>query len=123
MTTQRTLKRAAFAASVALLFALHVLFAGVASAATGGAAGFFGETCQSQNSAPKTSDTPAQHRHGLCCIVHSGALAEPAPGPVAIVVLRHSSPPAFQTVVFNADVRIASPELAPLSARAPPHRV
>ncbi len=120
--------RTVFTVAAALLFALHVLIAGGAGFG-GDRSGSFGVTCTTQaaKTSGATQDAPASpsshHHSGACCLVHCSALA----APVAIIasvgtvpLVAQSFPPAFAYVI---DARTASPELAPLSARAPPRLI
>lgn len=105
---------------VASLLLLQVAFAGAPVAAGDG----FGVICSTQTT---TSDgeqpvVPHKgHRHGLCCVLHCGALDAPPPKAFASV-----EAPYFptQTLVSMqaapAPLRRMEPKGAPQSPRAPP---
>ena len=122
---RRTMGRASVAMTTAALLLLQVVFVGLAAgSAIGGTDGaFFGVTCTSQqlvhvDGAP---DAPAtKHQHGPCCILHDGALATPLVRHVFSVVLAHSETAARPWPGYSVDAIRLAPELAPLSARAPP---
>jgi len=75
-----TRKGAIVALATACVLALQMLFAGVAmsEAAAGGVRSGFSLTCATQGKiAPDSSPVaPSKHAHGLCCILHQGALPE-----------------------------------------------
>jgi hypothetical protein len=123
-TPYATRKGAIVALATACVLALQMLFAGVAmsEAAAGGVRSGFSVTCATQGKiAPDSSPVaPSKHAHGLCCILHQGALPESdLRDDVGIELARAvevSSPPPH----YCRDALRAAPELAPLSPRAPP---
>ena len=122
---QRTMGRASVAMTVAALLLLQVVFVGLtAGSAIGGTDGaLFGVTCASQqvvdvDGAPAAPATT--HQHGLCCILHDGALAVTVVRHVFSVVVAHSETALRPSPGYSVDAIRLAPELAPLSPRAPP---
>lgn len=125
--TRQTAFARVSAIGIACLILLQVILAGVATAAEGvGEGAGFGVVCGTQQQANPASEPVAPplrgHAHGLCCILHCGALAEPIkPLPVATVI-------AFTAVTLPAPPMEAAPSPraapkgAPQSPRAPPAR-
>lgn len=116
-------KQAFIAAMLACLMLLQIVVAGVASAAADDTApGLFSIACAPQTGG-STGDAPAApitHRHGACCILHNGALADPSPGPVSILILAHPTLDCAPLLTVRIDAVIRAPELYTLSPRAPP---
>jgi hypothetical protein len=116
-------------AFVALLLAcalgVQVLLAGMALAGappSGEAA--FARSCATATSSPTTGQDPLapgghDHEHGLCCILHSGAVDLAAPTCVGLRL----TPPSdlrLRTSRENWVAARAPPELEPLAPRGPP---
>lgn len=123
---QQPIGRATVAMTVACLMLLQVLFLGLATgSAIGGTDGaLFGVTCTSQQAgqtdgAPEAPPATA-HQHGLCCILHNGALAIQLVRHVSGIVLAHSDTELRPAPQYRVDAIGLAPELAPLSSRAPP---
>ena len=123
---QRTIGRASVAMTVAALLLLQVVFVGLAAgSAIGGTDGaLFGVTCASQQLGDVDDGAPAapatKHQHGLCCILHDGALAATVVRHVFGVVVAHSETAPQPSPGYSVDAIRLAPELAPLSPRAPP---
>jgi len=104
---------------------LQAVFLGLATgSALGGSDGAaFGIACASQQTGQAGGDTggpETNHQHGLCCILHDGALAAPIFRHVSSVVLAFSETEPLPPPRYSIDFLRSTPELAPLSPRAPP---
>ena len=113
-------------AFVALLLAcalgVQVLLAGVAVAGAPSGEAAFSQSCTTATSSPTTGHeplAPGGHKHGLCCVLHTGLANFTAP---TCVGLRLTLPPDSQ-LPASRENRIAArapPELGPLAPRGPP---
>lgn len=126
MTTQirqRATNAGAFmAGAAACLLALQLLISGLALGANPASFSDSFVCAQTAQSDPASGAplTPALRHHAACCILHHAALDEP-PQRSAIVVAR-MEPTTQARVAPSQSINAlkAAPELAPLSARAPP---
>lgn len=111
--------------TAAALLLLQVVLVGLGAGSTIGGtdAALFGVSCASQqvidvDGAPTAPAT--KHPHGLCCILHDGALADLFVRHVSSVVLAHLETAPRPLPGYSVDAIRLAPELAPLSPRAPP---
>ncbi|WP_227965311.1 DUF2946 family protein [Methylocystis sp. WRRC1] len=117
-----------FARSVATLVAclllLQIAFSGFAVAATdGGQGATFGVTCATQKTSSDDGQpqTPAKtQHHGLCCIMHGGALDAPVVRAVFALVLDFPGVAAAPAPIVATPLLRVEPKVAPQSPRAPP---
>jgi hypothetical protein len=124
---QGTVGRAFVALTVACVLLLQIAILGLTigsvSGGTGGA--FFSVNCASPQM-PTSDGVPAvpatTHQHGFCCILHGAAPPIPRVEQAPSVVLARSEPEPTSPPHFSIDAIHLAPELAPLSARAPPRR-
>lgn len=128
-------ERGFFARGVATLAAClllsQIVLAGLAAAAVsgGGQGVFFGAACAPPPAANGVSSGDTQpsapssgRHHGLCCVLHCGAMGAPAVKPVSPVLLNYPASAMAPAPLYRVDGDSADPELAPLSPRAPPAR-
>ena len=111
---------------VACLMLLQVALAGFAVAATDAGDGVvFGATCASQKASGENGQPsmPASgHRHGLCCILHSGALGALPVKPNVALTLNFPAEAIAPAPFLSAPAPRVEPQHAPQSPRAPPAR-
>lgn len=118
---QRIVFAHVWATIVVCILLLQTLLAGAAVAEAGGDVGF-GVICATQP-APGADQQPAHqsHRHGLCCILHSGALDAPPPAPQAFVAAIDVVVGTLESpTMAPAPATRLEPKGAPQSPRAPP---
>ena len=117
-----TFANALMAAVAACLFALQLLISGVALGAN--PASFSdGFICAQTAQSDQASDAPAAptpRHHASCCILHHAAFDEPPVRSAIVVALMEPATQARIAPSFSVDSLKAAPELALLSARAPP---
>lgn len=103
-------------------FALQLLVS-AAAVATPGASGLdsaFAQDCATSSGEGSPVAPAAHHKHGACCLLHDGVIAEPSY--CASVALRLTPPVAhaFALQGKSAESQGPAPELGPLAPRAPP---
>jgi hypothetical protein len=114
----------ALATIVASLLLLQLVFAG-APAVAGADVGVLCSTQDGPAQLEPGSERPTVphggHRHGLCCILHCGALDAPPPKPYASVEAPIVPSAAIETAPTQSapELRV-EPKGAPQSPRAPP---
>lgn len=113
-----------WATIVASLLLLQTVFAGVAIAAADGASeARFGIVCAKASATDSNAQPPSshgEHRHGLCCILHSGAIDAP---PIPSSDWSHAQDRRAIVIVLApqpSPVLRIEPKGAPQSPRAPP---
>lgn len=103
----------------ACVFFLQLLLSG---AAIGASATNFSDSVvcsQAQQEASKSSPAALAHRHLSCCLLHHGAAVDPTHR-VSIAHVEARTPTRLLEPIFAADILGPAPEVASLSARAPP---
>lgn len=110
------------AAVIASLLMIQVALAGAVAPDGGAEAGsVICAAPNTSNAADPSTDAPRRHRHGLCCILHCGALTGPPPKLHASIA--PSPSPAWTIAVLptsSDSARRIAAKGAPQSPRAPP---
>ncbi|MBY6243265.1 hypothetical protein [Methylosinus sp. Sm6] len=109
-------------AAAAILFVLQALSLGfVGSAMANVADGPFGVVCVTSDGGDDSGSSPVERRHARpCCVIHCSSAIEIDGGHATVVVLRREPPAVSFWSEFRIDAPADSPELRPLSPRAPP---
>ncbi|PPC98346.1 MAG: hypothetical protein CTY36_10820 [Methylocystis sp.] len=121
---QRTNQRARiFAALVAFLMLVQTTSAGAGAVALGEGVAF-GTICAPLDAA--NGELPPfpneRHRHGFCCVLHSGALDAPPSKPVAAIALIFPTEAHSPRPDTSSQAPRIEPRRAPQSPRAPPRK-
>jgi hypothetical protein len=117
-------KNALAALLVVCALGVQVLLTGMALASAVASSGeaAFSQGCASATDSPTTdrdATAPGAHKHGLCCILHSGLAHSIAPTGVSLRLAPPSDTPLPASRENWVSAR-APPELEPLVPRGPP---
>jgi hypothetical protein len=120
---QNALSRVAAIFLAGVLLLQLALACGVVASARSGVGATFGAICAAEK-APGSDGRPVApeggHPHGLCCILHCGALDAPPEKPQLSYILNFPAEALTLALGMSAPAQRVEPRRSPQSPRAPP---